>query len=188
MKRTGLISEGRLFGSLQLSRSEFEAGIRTYEGNACRRYPQEHLAAHVSPGFRGEAGIAELCGCDGVCSSKHRRWFGKSLRAGEKRLAGDRARDETNPPISTHATGLRLPDNVQVGWRGTDPSWCSCSWLDRAAVRSSGVVCIPVIVSLSGSSQTASTICSILRWTFAVLRSVDERAFRAPRVSRVYWR
>ena len=52
-------------------------------------------------GLRGEASIAELCRREGIATSMYYGWSKEFLEAGNRRLAGDTAREATSDEVRT---------------------------------------------------------------------------------------
>ncbi len=69
-----------------------------------RRKTRKHHSAEkkiriVLEGLRGEESIAALCRHEGIATSPYYSWSKEFLEAGNKRLAGDTARQATSPEV-----------------------------------------------------------------------------------------
>src|SRR5438045_4992378 len=64
-----------------------------------KQYSAEEKIRIVLEGLRGEDSIAELCRREGISQNLYYRWSKEFLEAGEKRLAGDTAREATSDEV-----------------------------------------------------------------------------------------
>ena len=68
-----------------------------------KQYSAEEKIRIVLAGLRGDDSIAELCRREGINQNLYYRWSKEFLEAGNKRLAGDTAREATSEEVK----GLR---------------------------------------------------------------------------------
>ena len=66
-----------------------------------KRYSAEEKIRIVLEGLRGEDSIAELCRREGISQNLYYRWSKEFLEAGQKRLAGDTAREATSGEVTS---------------------------------------------------------------------------------------
>ncbi len=64
-----------------------------------KHHSSEEKIRIVLEGLRGEESIAALCRREGIATSLYYSWSKEFLQAGKKRLAGDTARQATNPEV-----------------------------------------------------------------------------------------
>jgi transposase len=74
-----------------------EKAIRDIRRATRRRYSAEEKIRIVLEGLRGESSIAELRRKEGINQNLYYRWSKEFLEAGKKRLAGDTAREGSQP-------------------------------------------------------------------------------------------
>ena len=80
-----------------------EKTVRDIRRATRRHYSAEEKIRIVLEGLRGEDSIAELCRKEGINQNLYYRWSKEFLEAGQKRLAGDTAREATSEEVK----GLR---------------------------------------------------------------------------------
>jgi len=87
-----------------------------------RRKTRKHHSAEekiriVLEGLRGEDSIAELCRREGIATSLYYSWSKEFLEAGERRLAGDTARQATSPEVKelrAESAALRIIRQARI--------------------------------------------------------------------------
>src|SRR6202140_4747578 len=78
---------------------EAEKRVRDIRRATRRQYSAEDKIRIVIAGLRGEDSIAELCRKEGINQNLYYRWSKDFLEAGQKRLAGDSAREATSDEV-----------------------------------------------------------------------------------------
>jgi transposase len=76
-----------------------EKAIRDIRRATRRRYSAEEKIRIVLEGLRGESSIAELCRQEGINQILYYRWSKEFLEVGNKRLAGDTAREANSDEV-----------------------------------------------------------------------------------------
>jgi transposase len=76
-----------------------EKTVRDIRRAIRRQYSADEKIRIVLDGLRGEDSVAELCRREGINSNVYYRWSKEFLEAGEKRLAGDTAREATTTEV-----------------------------------------------------------------------------------------
>ena len=87
-----------------------EQAIRDIRRATRRRYSAEEMIRIVPEGLRGESSVAEPCRKEGINQNLYYRWSKEFLEAGNKRLAGDTAREANSEEVkelSTEAAQLK---------------------------------------------------------------------------------
>jgi transposase len=73
--------------------------VRDIRRKTRKHHSTEEKIRIVLSGLRGEDSIAELCRREGISQSLYYSWSKEFLEAGRRRLAGDTARQATNPEV-----------------------------------------------------------------------------------------
>ena len=104
-----IIAQGgaRMRPKQEVKSGSAEKTVRDIRRATRRRYSSEEKIRIVLEGLRGEDSIAELCRREGLNQNVYYRWSKEFLEAGEKRLAGDTAREATSDEVKEIRAELR---------------------------------------------------------------------------------
>ncbi len=73
-----------------------DKNVKQIKRKTCRQFSAEKKIRIVLDGLRGESSISELCRRGGIAESFYYNWSKGFMKAGEKRLADDTARQATS--------------------------------------------------------------------------------------------